>query len=430
MPMVGRHLLVFDPEMSTTSLPTEIYPKFFENLDHFDDGNTLLSIAQCSRLFCIESLRVFFSIAFLEYWGRSKPPSSVILTRHEALLEAILRAPNHLGPLVRSYNQYNISCHANAAGKRHHCILHRIIMNLDVAITARVSTDKTTPDAGSWPGQQIHVFNLTAQALHHMPNLKEFRFMPAGTHECSELLSRVPRYVYPFQLKTLDWRYGDTAYEKDFLSTQSSLRCLDVFSWRFRADDVLRNCISPVLESMSGSLGELCVVAAGRDIVALEYIEWADGDDEFLMQLPGAMQPSDAIARIKYLRLHGGGNLETYLTLASKAGHASQEYHIMLLVIGELEREVRHLPLAMSLPGDLDGCFLIRTYLSTTSYHLVSKCSFFRTGETQIRILMRKAGETLRAQCSLCYPSSDISLYASTCAGSPFMHGECPRTRL
>lgn len=86
-------------------------------LHHFDDKHTLLSSAQCSRLLRDEIQRILFRGAFLELWNVFAGVDRTILLRHESFLTAIVDAADRLGPLVRSYRQYKVSCDAVGAGE-------------------------------------------------------------------------------------------------------------------------------------------------------------------------------------------------------------------------------------------------------------------------------------------------------------------------
>lgn len=92
-------------------LPLEVLGQIFSNLDRLHDARTLCSSAQVSRRWCSESQRVLFCTAFLESWDVSKYDNEEnLLRQHRQFLEAILGAKDRLGPLVRSYSQYLISC--------------------------------------------------------------------------------------------------------------------------------------------------------------------------------------------------------------------------------------------------------------------------------------------------------------------------------
>jgi hypothetical protein len=99
------------------SLPEDLYRDILKHLHYYDDGSTLLSSAQCSRLLRDESQRIVFRTAFLELWDVVDSVDSMALMRHEGFLEAIVKSPERLGPLVCSYSQYRVSCDIPGVGE-------------------------------------------------------------------------------------------------------------------------------------------------------------------------------------------------------------------------------------------------------------------------------------------------------------------------
>ena len=101
------------PEMSS-NIPHELYQDIISHLSHDHDSGTraLINAAQCSWALRREAQRNLFRNPFLFIWQSSLKLNSggfSILQSHEAFLEVILHSPTRLGPLVRSYNQFQIS---------------------------------------------------------------------------------------------------------------------------------------------------------------------------------------------------------------------------------------------------------------------------------------------------------------------------------
>ena len=110
-----------------TIIPQELYRDIISHLHHDHDSGTrgLVSTAKCSCALRNEAQRILFRNPFMLLWKDSDKQNCKdfsILWSHETFLEAILRAPTRLGPLVRSYNQFQVSYNLQENGMLRRCL--------------------------------------------------------------------------------------------------------------------------------------------------------------------------------------------------------------------------------------------------------------------------------------------------------------------
>ncbi|KAF5327222.1 hypothetical protein D9619_005081 [Psilocybe cf. subviscida] len=289
-------------------IPQELYQDIVSHLNHDHDIGTraLLSVAQCSSVLRHEAQRVLFRHPFAFLWQDSDKQNCrgfSILRTHEAFLEAILLAPTSLGPLVRSYNQFQVSYSRQETDvKKRTCYMD--------AMEAR-------------KGQRSHVYELTEKALPFMTNLKYLYFMTLNG------LTTSPKVLLQcsFQLELMEWYApGDKRdIAGSLLPRQQRLRHLDAPGWD--ATKIDPESISKNLVSVRGSLEDLSVLSRGRTIVAFEHHEAIRGRSSRIADTAYPRR-EDGLGSLKYLRV---ANYKTYLRLLGKSSPAEVFQNLLLL---------------------------------------------------------------------------------------------------
>lgn len=247
------------PIQPTPKISLELYREIAENLDHFKDRSTLLSLALVDRTWRDESQRQMYrNVADVDEKGHSHVRS---FKTHTLFLQSIL-ASAVLGSYVRAYCQSDIA--VDPDGK---ALLIQLYMRTHSQAYQALDETEDPLDFVL----EIDLWHLTHRALPLMPNLKHLFFVSAGALDGGRLGPIASQSLLThskFTLQTLSWEFGnDDDVQQNFipfLRTQTALYHLEVSDYE----------TTPEYRDLSWLPADVCpnLVSASCPIYCMEQI--------------------------------------------------------------------------------------------------------------------------------------------------------------
>ncbi|KAF5328080.1 hypothetical protein D9619_013644 [Psilocybe cf. subviscida] len=259
-------------------LPHDIHFEIISHLSPDRDRQTLLSAALCCNALCHASQRILFHsmrVSWMDFNDTYR-----ILSAHIKFLQTIVNSPDRLALFVQSYSQVSLALEPS------------FLTNTEAQ---RLDNKR----------DRVKLWNLTANALPLMVNLKNIYFKPSWDHPSAPILLK----HCTFQLESFTWmgKGNEERLFGEFLPNQPGLLHLDINTTSFDEKKVLPNGLCPTLVSVSCTFSGFAQIAENRPITAFHIVNSIQDIARPIhvekRSPPEKQQYLMALKRLKYLHL-------------------------------------------------------------------------------------------------------------------------------